>query len=146
MSMLDRLRKEKLEAYKNKETVKNGVLSLLIAAMILKEKESHAPITEDDALTIIQKELKQTRDALQATPDSREDLIALEQQKIAILESYLPKQMTLEEVKQAILAMVQEEQLELNVKNKGVIIKKAMELLKGKSDGKSVNTALSELL
>lgn len=146
MSMLDQLRKEKMEAYKNKETIKNGVLSLLIAAMILKEKESHAPLTDDDALTIIQKELKQTRDALEATPANREDLITLEQQKIAILEGYLPKQMTLEEVKQAILAMVEAEQLELNVKNKGVIIKKAMEALKGKSDGKTVNMALGELL
>ncbi len=146
MSMLDQLRKEKMEAYKNKETIKNGVLSLLIAAMILKEKESHAPLTDDDALTIIQKELKQTRDALEATPANREDLITLEQQKIAILEGYLPKQMTLEEVKQAILAMVEAEQLELNVKNKGVIIKKAMEALKGKSDGKTVNVALGELL
>ena len=146
MSMLDQLRKEKMEAYKNKETIKNGVLSLLIAAMILKEKESHAALTDEDALTIIQKELKQTRDALEATPANREDLITLEQQKIAILEGYLPKQMTLEEVKQAILAMTQEEQLELTVKNKGVIIKKAMEALKGKSDGKTVNMALGELL
>ena len=91
MSMLDRLRKEKMEAYKNKDTVKNGVLSLLIAAMILKEKESHETISDEEALVIIQKELKQTKESLHSTPASREDLIQLETKKIELLESYRSK-------------------------------------------------------
>lgn len=146
MSMLDQLRKEKMEAYKNKDTVKNGVLSLLVAAMLLKEKESHEAISEEDAMTIIQKELKQTKESLLATPASREDLIALEKQKIALLESYLPKQMSLEEVKQAIVLFAKDNEIELTVKNKGVLIKGVMALLKGKSDGKVVNEALAGLI
>lgn len=60
MSFLDTLRKDKMEALKNKDTVKNGVCSLLISAIALKEKEGHAELSDDEAMRYVQKELKQT--------------------------------------------------------------------------------------
>lgn len=146
MSMLDQLRKEKLEAYKNKDTVKNGVLSLLISAMSLKEKETHQPLTQEEEFAIIQKELKQTKESLAATPADRTDLIAQEEAKVAILESYLPKQMTLDEVMQAIRDFASQQGVEISAKNRGVLIKGVMAALQGRTDGKMVSEALGKLL
>ena len=101
--LLIKLRKDNMQAMKEKDNVKKGVLSLVIASIALAEKENNVTLDEADELTYIQKELKQVRDSLAQTPSNREDLIAQEKQKIAILESYLPKQMDEEQIKEAIL-------------------------------------------
>ena len=54
--------------------------------------------------------------------------------------------MTLEQVKEAMSTLIQQHNIELSLKNKGVIIKTSMEALKGKTDGKVINEALSSLM
>lgn len=146
MSFLDTLRKDKMEALKNKDTVKNGVCSLLISAIALKEKEGHAVLSDEEAMSYVQKELKQTKETLSLTPADRRDLIEETKRKIEILEAYLPKQMSADELKAAILEILEEKQLERSNKSKGVLIKETLARYPGKTDGKAVNQALAELL
>ena len=146
MELLTQLRKEKMQALKDKDHVKNGVCSLLISAIALAEKEAGAPLTLEQELTYVQKELKQTKDSLAQTPASREDLIEETKRKIEIIEAYLPKQMSDEELDAALNALVEELNLEKTVKNKGTFIKEMMARYKGKTDGKSVNMAVGRLL
>ena len=146
MELLTQLRKEKMQALKDKDHVKNGVCSLLISAIALAEKEAGEPLTLEQELTYVQKELKQTKDSLAQTPASREDLIAETKRKIEIIEAYLPKQMSEEELDAALNALVEELNLEKTVKNKGTFIKEMMARYKGKTDGKSVNMAVGRLL
>ena len=110
--LLTTLRKDKMQALKEKDTVKNGVCSLLISAIALAEKESGKPLSEEEELTYVQKELKQTKDSLAQTPASRPDLIAETQRKIAIIEAYLPAQMSEAELNEAVSALMAELQLE----------------------------------
>ena len=135
--LLTTLRKDKMQALKEKDTVKNGVCSLLISAIALAEKESGKPLSEEEELTYVQKELKQTKDSLAQTPASRPDLIAETQRKIAIIEAYLPAQMSEAELNEAVSALMAELQLEPVVKNKGMLIKEMMARYQGKTDGKS---------
>ena len=144
--LLTTLRKDKMQALKEKDTVKNGVCSLLISAIALAEKESGKPLSEEEELTYVQKELKQTKDSLAQTPASRPDLIAETQRKIAIIEAYLPAQMSEAELNEAVYALMAELQLEPVVKNKGMLIKEMMARYQGKTDGKSVNAAISRIL
>lgn len=146
MSFLDTLRKDKMEALKSKDTVKNGVCSLLISAIALKEKESHTELSDEDAMSYVQKELKQTRETLSLTPTDRTDLIEETKRKIEILEAYLPKQMSQEELHEAILKIIDEKQLERSNKSKGILIKETLARYPGKTDGKAVNQALAEIL
>ena len=90
--LLTQLRKENMQAMKDKDTLKKGVLSLLISAIALGEKEKGETLSKEDELTYVQKELKQTRETLAETPADRAELIAETEKKIAILEAYLPKQ------------------------------------------------------
>ena len=145
MSLLTTLRKDKMQALKDKDTVKNGICSLLISAIALAEKEAGQPLSAEEELAYVQKELKQTKDTLAQTPASRPELIAETQRKIEIIEAYLPAQMSEAELDDALRAVIAELQLEPVMKNKGTLIKAMMARYKGKTDGKSVNAAVGRL-
>lgn len=146
MSLLLTLRKDKMTALKEKDTVKNGVCSLLISAIALAEKEQNKELSDEEAAAYIQKELKQTRETLSLTPEDRTDLIEETKRKIEILESYLPKQMSQEEIKEAVEAILAEKNLEAIKKNQGILIKEMMAKYKGKTDGKTVSTVIQTIL
>ena len=86
-----RLRADKMAALKEKNTVKNKVITMLMSGMTYKRKELGRDLTEQECLDVIAKELKQEKEALDMAA-GREDKIAELQEEIAILESYLPKQ------------------------------------------------------
>lgn len=144
--LLTQLRKENMQAMKDHDTVKKGVLSLVISSIALAEKEGGKVLTKDEELAYVQRELKQTREALAETPASRQDLIDETNRKIAILESYLPKQMSEDEIRAAIEKIMAENNLEPVKKSQGVIMKSMMAQYKGKIDGKMVSKILGTIL
>ena len=144
--LLIELRKANMQAMKDHDTVKKGVLSLVISSIALAEKEDGKTLTREEELTFIQKELKQTRESLAETPADRTDLIEETKKKIEILESYLPRQLTEEEIKTAIESILTEKGLEPVKKSQGVVMKEIMAKYKGQTDGKTVNKVLSTIL
>lgn len=144
--LLIELRKANMQAMKDHDTVKKGVLSLVISSIALAEKEDGKTLTREEELTFIQKELKQTRESLTETPTDRTDLIEETKKKIEILESYLPRQLTEEEIKTAIESILTEKGLEPVKKSQGVVMKEIMAKYKGQTDGKTVNKVLSTIL
>lgn len=144
--LLKQLRKDNMMAMKEHDTVKKGVLDMVISAVALAEKEKGVELSKEDELTYVQRELKQTRDSLQQTPASRTDLIEETKKKIEILESYLPKQLSAEEIKEAIKKILSEKGLEPVKKSQGVVMKEMMAQYKGQVDGKLVNQVLGTLL
>ena len=141
----NRLRADKMAALKEKDTVKNKVITMLISGLTYKHKELGRDCTEDECLDVIRKELKQIREAIDMAK-GREDAIAELNVEAAILESYLPKQMSAEEVAEKVAALIEAAGLEPIVKNKGMIMKTVMGELKGKADGKVIGAAVDALL
>lgn len=144
--LLTQLRKDNMQAMKEHDTLKKGVLSLVISSIALAEKESGNVLSKEDELGYVQKELKQTRETLAETPTERTDLIEETKTKIAILESYLPKQLTEDEIKTVIENILTEKGLEPIKKSQGVVMKEIMAKYKGQTDGKTVNKVLSTIL
>lgn len=140
-----RLRADKMAALKEKDTVKNKVITLLLSGLTYKHKELGRDCTEQECLDVIAKEMKQEREALELSKD-RADKVAELEAEIAILESYLPKQMSAEEVAAVVAELVAQAGLETTVKNKGMIMKTVMGELKGKADGKVIGAAVDALL
>ena len=66
--------------------------------------------------------------------------------KLEIIEAYLPAQMTEEEIRAAILEVVEEKGLELSPKARGLIMKEMMAKYAGKTDGKMVSSVLGSML
>ena len=138
-----KLKSDYKEALKNKEAVKKSVLSLVIGNYQLAEKEKKAELTEQEAIGIVQKELKQVEESLDAyKKGNRADLVEIEEEKLAILKTYLPAMMTETEIRE----IVEKELEHLDRSNKGLVMKTLMPLFKGKADGKLVNKIITEMI
>lgn len=68
MSTIEKLRKDKMLAMKNKDKVKSGVISLIMSNILLEQKEKKRDLTDEEQLAFVKKELKQTMDTLEQTP------------------------------------------------------------------------------
>ena len=112
MSILEKLRKDKVQAMKDKDKLRIGVISLMMSSIALAEKEKKKTLEDEEALEFIKRELKQTKDALEQTPTNREDLISETEKKIEIISSYLPEQMSIEELKKEVEKIIKELNLE----------------------------------
>lgn len=146
MSFLENLRKDKMSAMKEKDKLKTAVISNMMSLISLAEKEEKKVLSDDEALKYVQRELKQARDTLESLPNDRTDVIDETKKRIEIIESYLPEQLSEDELIEEIKKIIEEENIELSPKAKGIIIKNVMAKLGGRTDGKSVNLVVDKLL
>lgn len=144
--LLKQLRKDNMQAMKDKDTVKKAVLGMVISGIALGEKEKGEELSKEDELVYVQRELKQTKDALEQTPESRQDLVDENKKKIEILESYLPKQLSADEIKEIVEKIIADKGLDTTRKSQGPIMKEIMSQYKGQVDGKLVNQVLGTIL
>ncbi|HIX43940.1 hypothetical protein QI30_06270 [Kurthia sp. 3B1D] len=130
------------QAMRDKDSLKKGVLQLVKAAIDLQAKEQGAPVSEQDEISIIQREVKQTEQALEGAEQAgRDDLIADEKRKLEILTAFLPKQLSEEEV----VAVLTEAGVTTGM-NMGEAMKIAKPALAGKTDGKTMAKVVKALI
>lgn len=102
--MKNALHSELMKAMKEKNEQLKGIVRLIMANVKNEEIKLKRELTDDEVLTLIKREHKQTKEALLgAESASREDLIAKENSKLAILESYMPSMLTEDEIKEVLL-------------------------------------------
>ena len=116
------------------------------AAILQVEKDKQITLTDDQIIDIMAKEAKKRRDSLEDyQKGGREDLVNNIKEEINIIEEYLPKQLSKEEV----LSIVKEVILDVGattMKDMGKVMKAAKEKIGAASDGKTINEAVKELL
>ena len=128
---------------KDKETLK--VIRMLKAALQKEQLEHAEPLNEQQELTIITREMKQRKDSLaEFLKANRQDLVDTVNQEIEIVERYLPKQLSPDEIKAAVQSIIDE--LQATKSDFGTVMSKAMSQLKGQADGQLVNQTVKELL
>lgn len=100
----ERILNDYKEAMKNRDTLKSSVLSFLRAAMMNAAIEKKKKLLDDDeVIAVIKKQLKQRQDSIeQFKKGNRQELADKETKEAAILESYLPEQLSPEEVAGAV--------------------------------------------
>ena len=118
----------------------------MISAIALAEKEAGHTLEKNDELAYIQREIKQTNETIESIPENREDLKEEAQKKLVLLSSYLPKQLTEEEIHQIIEGILQEKGLEPLKRNQGPVMREILDKYKGQTDGKTVNRILGTIL
>lgn len=107
MSLKDQITEDMKSAMRAKEAARLGTIRLLLAA--IKQREVDDRIVLDDAAIIstIEKMIKQRKDSIsQFEKAGRDDLVAVESAEMAILQNYLPAQMSDDEVQAAVAAAV----------------------------------------
>lgn len=145
---IETLREQMVTAMKVGNKFKKEVLSSILstAKNMAIEKGCKDNVSEEIVNTAILKELKTANEMLDTCPSDR--LAQLEEftLRIEILKEIAPKMMSEDEIKRYVIQLVKENNIELIAKNKGQIMKVIMPHLKGKADGKLVNTVVQEML
>lgn len=138
--MKEKLMKELKQAMKDKDVLKKGLLQLLIAGIKNEEIKEKRELTEDEQLAVIKRELKQTKDSLEhAVNADREDIAEEQRKKITMLESFLPRFLTEDEILEVLKSKGAEKGM-----NKGQLIGMVMKEHKSEVDGSLVNKVVTE--
>lgn len=148
MNLEETVMAEMKDAMKSKnEPVLRGLRA--IKAEIIKAKTepgAGGQVTPDGELKLLQRLLKQRRDSLEIyQQQSRPDLAQKEQEEIAVIEKFMPAQMSEAELQQALQEII----AELDAKSPadmGKVMGAATKKLTGRADGKAISTAVKALL
>ena len=144
MALMDDVRAGMMAAMKNKDKVRKDALSALLSAMKSKAIDNKGELSEDDAIAVVAREIKQLKETMDTAPEAYVEIKEECAAKIAVLSEFMPKQMDVEEIKEVIAGVLASLGLEKpEAKQKGIIMKNLMPLVKGKADGKLVNDVLA---
>ncbi|MEW6675429.1 MAG: GatB/YqeY domain-containing protein [Nitrospirota bacterium] len=146
MSLLQRFDEDLKAAMKTSDRVRVSVLRMAKAALKNRQIEKMRELSEEDILSVISTLSKQRRESIeQFSLGGREDLAEKERQELAVLQSYLPRQLTPEELDRIIIETIKESSAE-GTKDIGKVMRLLMPRVKGAADGKIVNQRVRELL
>ena len=134
------------QALKGGDKVRRSVIRLVMSAIKNAEIARQSALGDADILGIIAKEARQRRESIEAFKQgNRQDLVAQEEAELAILEGYLPQQMTREEIIQAARRIIEEVGAQ-GPGDKGKVMPKLIAQLKGRADGREINAVVTDLL
>ncbi|WP_423237080.1 GatB/YqeY domain-containing protein [Clostridium peptidivorans] len=146
MALKERLQQDWKEALKSGNKFKANTISTARAAILLVEKTDGRILEDDEIVDILAKEVKQRREAmLEFEKGNRQDLVDSVKAEIEILLSYLPQQLTNEEVRIIILQVIEEVGAN-SIKDMGKVMAVVVPKTKGRADGKAVSEIVKELL
>lgn len=146
MTLLSTLNTDMKTAMRAKDKERLAVIRMLKASLQNEEIKVGHELNADEELTILSREMKQRRDSLaEFEKAGREDLSEKVKIEIAIVENYLPAQLTDEEIRQ-IVAQAIAETGATSAKEFGKVMGAVMPKVKGKADGNQVNVIVKELL
>lgn len=145
---IETIRKDMISAMKENNKFKKEVLSSILstAKNMAIEKGCKDNITEDIVNATVLKELKTANEMLDTCPSDRTEQLQEFTFRIEIIREYAPKMMDREEIINFIKEAAQSNNIELTARNKRQLMKVIMSQLKGKADGKLVNSVVQELL
>lgn len=142
----ERLLEDLKNSMKEKNVVRKNVIQMIRAAILQKEKDGGIELNDDEIMKIIAKEAKTRKDSLPDYEKSgREDLISEIKEEISIIEEYLPKQLSKEEIIPIIEEIIKEANAN-SMKDMGKVMGKAKEKLGVSADGKIISECVKELL
>jgi uncharacterized protein YqeY len=146
MALKDSIQEALKKALKRQQRTELATLRLLLSEIKYVEIAQQKPADDNKVLDVIAKEVKRRRESIEAFKQgNRSDLVAQEEAELAILMSYLPEQMSREEIMAAARQVVDAVGAK-GPSDKGRVMSQLMPQLKGKADGKEVSEIVSELL
>jgi len=146
VSLKKRLQNDLKEAMKAKDSFKRDVIRFLMSAIKQVEVDNQKELSDEEIIKVIQKSIKQREEsAKQYKEGGREDLAQKELKEAQILKSYLPKQLSDEELEEKVKEIIQEVGA-TSIKEIGKVMGSAIKKLGTLADGKRINQVASKLL
>ncbi len=107
MSLKNQITEDMKTAMRAKDSVRLGAIRLLMAAIKQREVDERIELADGDVISVIEKMLKQRRDSIAAFElAKRDDLADIEKFEVTVLQTYMPKQMSDDEINQIITQVI----------------------------------------
>ena len=146
MSLLKKLDEDLITALKKSDKLKLSVLRMVKAAVKNQQIDKGRELQDEEILAIFSTLAKQRRESIeQFSKGGRDDLVQQETLELAILQSYMPAQLSAEEIDSMIFQAIKESSAN-NEGDMGKVMKMLAPRIKGVADGKWVNNRVRELL
>ncbi|MCX8069627.1 MAG: GatB/YqeY domain-containing protein [Thermodesulfovibrionales bacterium] len=146
MSILAKIDADLKEALKNKQEIRLSTLRLIKASIKNKSIDKQSPLNDEDIVSLLSSQIKQRKESIeQYTKAGRNDLADKEQQEIDIIKTYLPEELTPQEIDTIIQSAIKEVNAS-SPSDMGKVMKVVMPKTRGKADGKYVNERVKALL
>ena len=142
----EKLMEDLKEYMKNKDVIRKNTIQMVRAAILQIEKDKGIEVEDDKILDIISKEVKSKKEVLKDFEKAeRQDLIDQTNQEISVLQEYLPKQLSREEVKAEVEKIIAEIGA-TSMKYMGAIMKEAKAKMGASAEGKTINEVAKEIM
>ena len=146
MSLQERIRTDIAVAMRGGDTLRRDVLRMASSAAYNAEKRNGRPLTEDEFLTVLSREVKTRRESVEAfRGGGREDLATKEEAEIAILTEYLPQPLTEAEIG-ALVHQAIEATGATSARDMGKVMGWLAPRTRGRADGKHVSELVGQAL
>ena len=134
------------QAMRSGDEVRRSVIRLVMAAIKNTEIARQTSLDDGDVLGVIAKEARQRRESIESFKQgNRQDLVDKEEAELAVLNEYLPRQMTRDEIVAEVRRVIEQTGAQ-GPQDKGKVMPKLIAELKGKADGRALNEVVTELL
>ena len=144
--LTDQIRADLTAAMKSRDAVRTSTLRMLQAAIKNEQIDKGRELSDEEALAVIQRGVKQRQDSIeQYTKGNRTDLADKERVELGMLETYLPAQMSSEEAEAAVREVIASTGA-ASKKDAGRVMKEMMAKYRGQVDGKRVQEIVGRLL
>ena len=155
MALKEQISDDLKSAMREGDAVRRDTLRSLLTAInntevarvnVKDESATRQPLTDADILDVFQKQAKQRRESVaEYEKAKRQDLVDREQAELAIIEAYLPQQLSREEITSEVKAVIAETGA-TGPSDKNKVMPAIMTKLKGRADGRLINEVVTELL
>jgi uncharacterized protein YqeY len=146
MSLKEQLTADMKEAMKSHDKDRLAVIRMVRGAIRQQEIDGQKDLSDEDVIAVMSKEIKMRKDSIEEfKKGGREDLIAKTQAEIDVLMPYMPAQLSEDEVRELVKAAVAETGA-ATPKDMGKVMGVLMPKVKGRADGKLVNTLVRSML
>jgi uncharacterized protein YqeY len=164
MILKEKIQEDLNQAVKKKEELESGVLRMLSAAILNKEKEKRfklnkqepelkeeelaekSQLTDEEVIDVISSEIKKRKESIsEFEKGNRQDLAEKEKKEIEVLKKYLPEQLSGEEIKKIAEEAIKKTEAK-EMKDMGKVMAELMPQVKGRADGATVSKIVKELL
>jgi uncharacterized protein YqeY len=146
MSLKETLQQDLKTAMKDKDSIRKSVITMTRAAVLQIEKDKKIELDDEGVIEVIAKGVKQRKDSIpEFEKGNRLDLVENIQKEIDILMTYLPQQLSEDEVSRIVADTIVEVGAQ-SAKDMGRVMSALMPKVKGRADGKLVNIIVKQQL
>ena len=146
MGLKAQLLQDMKEAMRARDKVRLSTIRMINSLIKNAEIEKRGELTDDEIIQLLMKYAKQRKEAIEMyEKGGRQDLVEKEKAELAVVESYLPKQMSEEEIRELVKEAIEATGAS-SPKDIGKVMQHVMPKVKGRADGSVVNKIVREML